>query len=128
MPTYWTGAPGGHDPHDEYRPFGTVLPDPSEQLQPFLPTGWLTMRSSARRWMVYGPHRLTGPSADSAVLVGELVWLHDHRWGVQAVGEVLAWPRAFLGIRDAFEALAAWWNHETREETKDERTSDEQTR
>lgn len=111
MPTFWSGAPGGYDPADGYRPFGRVLPDPSEALQPFLQSGWLTQRSSARRWMVYGPQRQTGPSAGSAVLVGELVWLSDHEWGVQPVGEALAWGLSFTTAVAALDALVAWWNH-----------------
>ena len=116
MPTYWSGAYGGQDPADPYRPFGRVLPDPSEVLQPFLPSGWLTHRSSARRWLVYGPHRTIGPSSDSAVLVGELVWVATEQWGVQPVGEGLAWGRLFTSAVGAFDALAAWWN-ETSEPT-----------
>ena len=110
MPTYWSGALGGHDPADGYRPFGRVLPDPSEALQPFLPAGWLTQRSSARRWLVYGPARQTGPTAGTAVLVGDLVWLHTDEWGVMPVGEVLAWGRSYSTAVGALDALVAWWN------------------
>lgn len=110
MPTYWSGAFGGQDPADEYRPFGRVLSDPSEILQPFVPSGWLTQRSSARRWLIYGPARDTGPTAGSAVLVGELLWLRTDEWGAMPVGEAVAWGRSFRTPVTALEALVTWWN------------------
>jgi hypothetical protein len=86
---------------------GPSNPDP---LSAFLPAGWMALRIAHDRWLVYGPHRDNGPSRASAVLVGELTWLHSDEWRVLPVGEILPWEKTFPNVLAALDPLMTWWN------------------
>ena len=86
------------------------IPPPSDTFAQYLPPGWMTLRVAHDRWLLYGPHRDRGPSRGSAVLVGELTWLHSDEWRVLPVGEILPWDRTFPNVLAALDPLMTWWN------------------
>ena len=83
---------------------------PSDPFSAYLPAGWMTLRVAHQQWLVYGPHREHGPSRASAVLVGELTWLHSDEWRVLPVGEILPWDRTYPNVLAALDPLMTWWN------------------
>jgi hypothetical protein len=99
-----------------YAPDPAALPvssgqePPADPLSAFLPPGWMALRVAHDRWLLYGPHRAYGPSNSSAVLVGELTWLHSDEWRVLPVGEILPWEKTFPNVLAALDPLMTWWN------------------